>query len=297
MKRHLGWALASVISISAVGAAWAADLPVKAPPPPPPPTWTGFYVGGNFGGAWTANDSFAYTNAFAVPGNLFAQCANAFGPVTFTGFGGPFDISTNCGNSVSMIVGAQIGYNWQVGAAVFGFEADGQWQDLVKHSFVQFGANTTAGAPFGSVATDAAYFRSDIGALGTFRGRIGWTGGPWMIYGTGGLAVGEVSQRLTEVLAPGTTCFGVSGTCQSGSDRTTRWGWTAGVGFEWLLAPNWSVGFEYLYVDLGSSTLTLAPTGGFFINTSTLKVDDREQIVRAKFNYHFNWGTPVVAKY
>ena len=121
-----------------------------------------------------------------------------------------------------------------------------------------------------------------------------------MIYGTGGLAGGQVSHRLTEVLSPGTTCFAVSTSatgCQTGSERSTQWGWTAGVGFEWLLAPNWSVGFEYLYVDLGSSTLTLAPTGGFFLNTSTLKVDDREQIVRAKFNYHFNWGTPVVAKY
>jgi len=34
--------------------AMAADMPVKAPPPAPPPawTWTGFYIGGNIGGAW-----------------------------------------------------------------------------------------------------------------------------------------------------------------------------------------------------------------------------------------------------
>ena len=46
------------------GSALAADLrrPAYTPPPPPPPVanWTGFYIGGNLGGAWargTVNDS------------------------------------------------------------------------------------------------------------------------------------------------------------------------------------------------------------------------------------------------
>src|SRR5262249_11291468 len=40
------------------GAALAADLPVKAPraPPPAPFSWTGCYVGGNAGAAWTSID-------------------------------------------------------------------------------------------------------------------------------------------------------------------------------------------------------------------------------------------------
>ena len=46
------------------GSALAADLrrPAYTPPPPPPPvfSWTGFYIGGNLGGAWargSVNDS------------------------------------------------------------------------------------------------------------------------------------------------------------------------------------------------------------------------------------------------
>src|SRR6185369_10346109 len=46
------------------GSALAADLrrPAYTPPPPPPPvfSWTGFYIGGNLGGAWargTVSDS------------------------------------------------------------------------------------------------------------------------------------------------------------------------------------------------------------------------------------------------
>ncbi len=50
--------LASVGAIALTGsAAFAADLPSRAPPPvylPPPPifTWTGIYIGGQVGYAW-----------------------------------------------------------------------------------------------------------------------------------------------------------------------------------------------------------------------------------------------------
>src|SRR2546429_9773030 len=50
--------LASVGAIALIGsAAFAADLPSRAPPPvylPPPPifTWTGIYIGGQVGYAW-----------------------------------------------------------------------------------------------------------------------------------------------------------------------------------------------------------------------------------------------------
>ena len=55
--------LASVGAIALTGsAAFAADLPSRAPPPvylPPPPifTWTGLYLGLNAGGTWSNNSS------------------------------------------------------------------------------------------------------------------------------------------------------------------------------------------------------------------------------------------------
>jgi outer membrane immunogenic protein len=44
----------AAISVSSMGAAFAADLPVKAPPAPPPmmTNWSGCYVGGNVGGGF-----------------------------------------------------------------------------------------------------------------------------------------------------------------------------------------------------------------------------------------------------
>ena len=68
-----------------------------------------------------------------------------------------------------------------------------------------------------------------------------------------------------------------------------------------MFARNWSVGAEYLYVDLGTTTLTLAPVAGgvigvtnFFFNSSTASFDDRQHVARVKLNYHF--GGPVVAR-
>jgi outer membrane immunogenic protein len=51
--KHLGWAVAAVISVGSFGSAVAADMAVKAPAPPAPIlTWAGFYAGINAGGDW-----------------------------------------------------------------------------------------------------------------------------------------------------------------------------------------------------------------------------------------------------
>jgi len=83
-------------------AASAADY---LPPPAPVPafTWTGFYIGVNGG----------YGNA-------------AFEDATVTTSGGTMSRGGG-GQAKGGIVGGQIGVNYQVGAGVFGIEADGQW--------------------------------------------------------------------------------------------------------------------------------------------------------------------------
>ena len=57
MRRHSLILLAAATIGLAASQASAADLPRKAPayvpPPPPPATWTGCYIGGNIGGAFS----------------------------------------------------------------------------------------------------------------------------------------------------------------------------------------------------------------------------------------------------
>jgi outer membrane immunogenic protein len=299
MCRYSGRVLASILALgfAGLGSATAADMAVKARPPVAEAWgWGGFYLGVNLGGAWSDN-SRRYDMPFTTPGNIFADCGSPAGVVAPVPVGAnPFDLSTDCSRPSSFIGGGQIGYNWQAGTWLFGLEADGAWQSLIQHSFTRFGANPAAGFPMGSVATDTAYFRSEQGPIGTFRGRVGYAPGSWLLYATGGLAVGNVKHSATEVLAAGVSCpVAPSATCRTGSEDTTKVGWTVGAGVEWMFAHNWSVGAEYLFVDLGSSTITLPPAGGFFFNTSSVRFEDREHIARVKVNYHF--GGPVVARY
>lgn len=299
MRKQNILALAGLlIGVVAASVASAADMAVKARPAPLPEvwSWSGFYIGGNVGGAWSDN-SRDYAMPFTTPGNIFVNCGAPAGVALPVLVGAnPYDLSTGCSRPSSAIAGGQIGYNWQAGTWVYGLEADGAWQRLIEHSYTRFGTNTAAGAPIGSVATDTTYFRSEQGPIGTFRGRVGYAPGNWLLYATGGLAVGSVKHAVTEVLAAGVTCpVAPSATCQRGTNDSTKVGWTVGAGAEWMFARSWSVGLEYLYVDLGSSTITLPPAGGFFFNTSSTKFEDREHIARVKVNYHF--GGPVVARY
>jgi outer membrane immunogenic protein len=306
MKKILLGAAVAMLGIAPALAADMAPKYTKAPMAAPVPidNWSGFYIGLNAGGSWSDNRR-DYTMPFTTPGNVFANCASPVGvaPLVIAAGLNPFDISAGCSRPSSFIGGAQVGYNWQAGTWVFGLEADGAWQSLIERSFTRFGTNTTVNAPMGSVATDTAFFKSEATGLGTFRGRVGYAPGPWMVYATGGLAVGNVKHTFTEVLAPGNACVTPAGnTCRTVSDDDTKVGWTVGAGFEWMFARNWSIGAEYLYVDLGRTTMTLAPVAGgvigvtnFFFNTSTARFDDREHVARVKLNYHFN--SPVVARY
>jgi len=106
MMRRVITTLAVAGAIAAgAQAARAADLPMvtKAPPPVVLFDWTGFYIGVNGG----------YGNA-------------AFEDATVTTSDGTISRGGG-GQAKGGIVGGQIGVNYQVGAGVFGIEADGQW--------------------------------------------------------------------------------------------------------------------------------------------------------------------------
>jgi len=299
IKRTITLGIAALAIAGTSLTASAADLGkpyTKAPPIAVPPafSWTGFYIGVHAGASWSDNDVDYLVNdptgGASFTGRNFAFCGAPAGVGVTVLATTIFDVNGTCrdGNA-SFLGGGQIGYNWQSGAWVYGIEADGSWRDLSQDFFGVFGNNPTAGAPFGSVANDTVYMRSEQGALGTVRGRIGWAPGQWLLYATGGLAVGEVRHTVVEVLNPGTTCITlVVGNCRGASVSDTKVGWTAGAGIEWAVGSNWSIGAEYLFVDLGSTTVAFAPTPGtFFFNASATNFDDTSHIVRAKLNYRF----------
>jgi outer membrane immunogenic protein len=113
-----------------------------------------------------------------------------------------------------------------------------------------------------------------------------------LLYGTAGLAYGET--EVSFATAPTAAACGPAVTCSSGSSSSVRAGWTVGTGGEWKFAPRWSAKLEYLYVDLGSQSVTATTTAlGPFAFTATAPF--REHVVRAGINY--SWNSPVIAKY
>ena len=86
-----------------------------------------------------------------------------------------------------------------------------------------------------------------------------------------------------------------------GTWSSTKAGWTVGAGVEAALGSNWSVKFEYLYMDLGhvgGSTATVRSMPGhnqvlaYLFNTKFT-----DNIVRVGLNYKFGGPDAVVAKY
>ena len=241
----------------------AADMPIKAPAYQAPVAgynWSGFYVGGNFGYGWGANSDPGVSVIDATGLGLGAFAAAGGFPITAV-------------NPNGIIGGGQAGYNWQTNAFVFGLVADFQGADMKRDS-------TFVASPPGFV-TGTTNVDRKLDWFGTVRGKLGWAVDNVLLYATGGLAYGHVKDSLTFSGSP----TGISG---AGSNSETRAGWTAGAGLAYGWGQ-WSVGVEYLCMDLGSSdtTMTFAGYPGAATDSVTVSNDNKVNLVRALINYRF----------
>jgi outer membrane immunogenic protein len=273
--------------------AMAADMapaPVyKAPVPVPVAicNWCGWYVGANAGYAWSNSNSVdtTTTNLSAIPG----LNGDVGGAIAAQGTG---SVSTK---SNGFIGGGQLGYNWQAGNIVYGLETDIQGLAESNSGSSISNVSTVPGAAAVISSTGTISSSKSVSYLGTLRGRAGFLATPsFLIYGTGGLAYGGVktSTTVTEALGFGDTP-GFFGT--SASATSTRVGWTAGAGIEWLFWSRWSAKIEYRYYDLGSVTNNLPSFqqfGGFgtileTVNASQSTTKFAGSDVSFGLNYHF----------
>ena len=269
----IGSAVASLM----VGSATAADLPVKAPPimAPVAANWTGFYLGVDGGYGWGVNTGSSFnTNPSGVVGGTGTAAATG---ATETPRGGFF--------------GATAGYNFQSGAFVWGLETDLQWSGI-KGSGT---AIVPCCAPGFTAASATLATSQNLTWFGTTRGRLGWLASPnLLLYATGGAFYGHEDVAAT-LSFPAATFFGYPSAA-----GTTRLGWTAGAGFEYLFANNFSAKLEGLYYDMGSiSSSFTCPAAATSCNAgfaNTANFDLRGGLVRAGLNWHFSPG-PVVARY
>jgi len=264
-------ALTALLVAATFGTVRAADMPIKAPSMPAPPpvwSWTGFYIGGNAGYAWgTANLDPSFTCAIfgLCPINDAANLANsnaiAGGSLSPSGFTG----------------GGQLGYNWQTGNWVLGVETDFDALNL-RDSRSASVPRTTLASIFSATTSIST------GWMYTLRGRLGWTVAPTvLLYASGGLALADAT--LSNAFA----ITGLGATAGASSTSPTLTGWTVGGGLEWMVAQNWTVKAEYLYVDFGSISTTANVVGGGAAvpNVYSTSTDLKTNIVRAGVNYKF----------
>jgi outer membrane immunogenic protein len=278
MKRIL-IATAAFASLLAATSAYAADLPLKAPAPVVAVyDWTGFYIGTNLGYSWgrgSTDGSSSGTQSVQI-----GTTPPTVTPLTAGLLSGRADVN-------GFIGGGQLGYNWQRGTWLFGLEGDIQFSNERGSGDVC----TTAGCPAGSLLFTRDY---KLDWFGTARGRVGFLPAERiLLYATGGLAYGGFSgSSWTLPLDVGTW-------------SSTKAGWTVGAGVEAALGSNWSVKFEYLYMDLGnvggSSATNTTITGTRIVTTTTVaylfNTKFTDSIARVGLNYKFGGPAAVVAKY
>jgi opacity protein-like surface antigen len=160
--RNIAYLLGLGLVLSS-GVAAAADLPTRKEAPPPPVTiypvynWSGFYLGGYAGVAFTRT-------------NLL------------DGFNGPFNSEAS---STAFTAGVLGGYNFQWNEFVGGAEADFGYYDLRKSG------------PFLNANGKIHYYDLQGGYIGRLRLRAGYALNNWLLFAAGGLSLADEKLTLT----------------------------------------------------------------------------------------------------
>lgn len=235
--------------------------------------WQGYYVGANIGWSRASSDI------------SWSPDPTGFGFITPSGallsdLGPISAVSKNTLTSNGAAGGIQTGYNWQWGNVVAGLEGD--------LTFMRNNVNLSAALPPPAVSPAGLSESARLDWLVTVRPRLGYAWDNWLLYVTGGWAMGKVvfSDLLT------TSSAVVVGTTMS---RELN-GWTVGAGVEYGLVSGWTLKAEYLYTDLGSAAVLMGPSvvPGTTVGTNHTMTD---QIARIGFNFRFGGEHETVVKY
>ena len=224
--------------------------------------------------------------AYKAPPAAMAPVPLAY---NWTGFyiGGHAGAGWADGFDTAFVGGGQIGYNYQFTPNwLIGIEGDISGTTFSRSSTTVTDLEVVPGVVL-PLTTNAT---SDLNWIASIRGRIGYTWDRFMVYFTGGAAWADVNFNETLSLDG----FGTVGTASASG---TANGWVVGGGGEWMFAPNWTVGVEYLHYDFGS----VSGTATAFGITEPVSHDvGSVDVVRARLNYKFgDWfgKAPLAARY
>jgi len=285
------------IAVAALGTmqAMAADLgrfPPQGPFYPPPAVvrvynWTGCYLGAQLGGAFADNHLNGPLTA-GVPG---ASITTA--------------IDQNA-SSTAATVGGQVGCdlqfapNWVIGAQI-----DGAWTHLNgSQAFT-----SSAGLPQQGSISLSANSIVQANVLSTVTGRIGYAVNfdpiAGLFYLKGGAAFvnydafnikGHTSTITCVVFVVGTGCKQFSSptniAVNFGGPSANQWGWTIGLGTEWVVDGNLSIFGEWNYLNFGTHNLTFTD-----VNSGSSQLSIKQSINELKLGINYRFGNPLPGQY
>jgi outer membrane immunogenic protein len=256
----------------------AADLgrfPPQGPFYPPPAVvrvynWTGCYLGAQLGGAFGNNQ-------------LNGQFTTTVAGITSSG------VVNQDASSTAVLAGGQGGCdlqfarNWVIGA-----QMDGAWTNLNGSEGLLRSASVGATKLNGS---GTLTLKTDI--IATATGRIGYAvnfdtiaglfylkGGAAFVDNTTTNFVGQISASAPAGPAVNVTNFS--------APAANQWGWTIGLGTEWVVFENWSIFGEWDYLNFGTRNVTFTdPNNGS--NQFTVK----QNINELKLGINYRFGNPV----
>ncbi len=289
MKKFL---LTGVATALLSGVASAADLPRREPPPvfTPVPvfTWTGFYAGLHTGYAFTDNANIRTVgNQFGTEQNVI----NGFRPRSlrsevdgFSRIGGGFGVNYQLTPGSGFVVGAAF---------------DITWTDLDKRTGF-LGADNDVALP---ASPNRSVFQQNLDYLGTVNGKIGYAFDRFLVYGTGGLAFGNVTygaqffDTATQIAQGGGLRF------IGGYDVNFETGYNFGGGVEYAIPADSflntfafgklfgiksdvTIKAEYIRYDLGSRNIIVQNVGPA-TTSYTSRFSTEGSLIRAGFNYKF----------
>jgi outer membrane immunogenic protein len=173
-----------------------------------------------------------------------------------------------CRSASGFLGGGQLGFNFQTANNfVFGVELSGSFANLN-------GDNTSGNLPAGW------YFSSQGKSLLLLTGRAGIAFDRALFYFTGGGAW----SRNTVDFYDGASVVSVD---------FDRQGWTIGAGIDYGFSPNWSMAFQYNFVDLGVKDVYITNADLYGTTSNEL------HMATLRLNYRFGGGysAPVAARY
>ncbi len=188
-----------------------------------PYNWTGFYVGGQFGGGWGTSQT---TNVTATPSEPAGSVDS------------PIDLGGALG-------GFYAGYNYQMNQYLFGIDGDFSWSGVD-------GDSTDIGITNGHTLSHHSY----MDWLTSVTGRVGYTSNNWLLFAKGGWAWAQFHGTTNNTL--GAVNFGGG----SSSEVRDGWTVGAGLEYAVTSHVTLKVEYDYVgFATASYSSTDVSATG------------------------------------